>query len=110
MFVLLKNDEFHKIAIKSYSMCFLIRDNEIDNIFFLYSILSYIIIRYFDYCQFLIIFFFHELLFYFNTIISNDICVCINIEIIIFHEFEKKDCSSLYMGKYIIQIHWLHIL
>ena len=61
MSVLLKNYEFHKIAIKSYSMCFLIKDNEIDNVFFLYILLSYIIIRYFDYCQFIIIFFFHEL-------------------------------------------------
>ena len=90
MSVLLKNYEFHKIAIKSYSMCFLIKDNEIDNVFFLYIILSYIIIRYFDCWQFIIIFFSHELLFYFNTMISNDSCVFINIERIIFHEFEKK--------------------
>ena len=48
MFILLKNDEFHKIAIKSYSMCFLIKDNEIDKVFFLYIILSYMIIRYFE--------------------------------------------------------------
>ena len=51
---------------------------------------SYIIIRYFDYWQFIIIFFFHELLFYFNTMISNDSCVFINIKRIIFYEFEKK--------------------
>ena len=87
MSFLLKNYEFHKNAIKSYSMYFLIKDNEIDNVFFLYIILSYIIIRYFDYWQFIIIFFFHELLFYFNTMISNDSCVFISIERIIFHEF-----------------------
>ena len=90
MSLLLKKYEFHKIAIKSFSMCFIINDNEIENIFILYIILSYMIIRYFDYWQFIIIFFFHKLLFYFNTMISNDSCVFINIERIIFHEFEKK--------------------
>ena len=29
-------------------MCFLIKDNEIDKVFFLYIILSYMIIRYFE--------------------------------------------------------------
>ena len=57
MSVLLKNYEFHKIAIKSYFMCFLIKDNEIDNAFSLYIIRSYILIRYFDYCQFIIQYF-----------------------------------------------------
>ena len=55
MFVLLKNDAFHKIAIKSYSLCFLLKDNEIDNVFILYIIISYIIIRYFNDWQFRII-------------------------------------------------------
>ena len=61
MSVLLKNYGFHKIARKSYFLCFLIKDNERDNVVFLYIILSYIILSYFDYWQFIIIFFFHEL-------------------------------------------------
>ena len=95
----LKKYEFHKIAIKSYSMCFLIKDNEIDNVFFLYIILSYIIIRFFIYWQFIIIFFFHEWLFHFNTMISNDSCVFINMERILFHEFEKKRFIFIVNGK-----------
>ena len=97
MSVLLKKYEFHITAIKSYSMRFPIKNNERDNVFFLYIILSYIIIRYFDDWQFTIIFFFHDFLFYFNTMINDDSCVFMNIEGTIFHEFEKKkkDFSSL---------------
>ena len=60
MVVFLKNYEFHKNSIKSYSKRFIIGNNEVYNAVFIYIILSYIIITYFDLLQFIIIFFIHE--------------------------------------------------